>query len=550
MIRFFFAFILIPIITSSGQNLDSLYNKLVQIKNHTSVLSFKQKNVTSTGIHDKCLTSLVSDVKFHINEYSSEKRAVIQSILDRPVTDTSFITPSGKFRIHYDKAGDHAPTYDLNLLAKAADSSYNYEVNILGYPPPPPDSGDGGDDRYDIYIQSLGPGNYGATTPERQITSNTYTTFMEIDNSFGTGFYTHGIDAARVTVAHEFHHGIQEGNYLIYNGLDEFYYELTSTSMEYFVFGSIHDYYHYLDLTYPYSYFENTQLSFSLYPGYNLAIWNIFLRDQLGPNVIKRSWELMPTERAIYAISDAIHEAGSTFRTELNLFGQWTYFTGKRAVPGKYFKDAADYPLVTPAITLNISQSPATLLTQPVSNNFILFTAQAASGSDTLVSIITNSDTDNGVNNPRNYLQIQYSLTYGNKSGYSHIIGNYYSQINPMNNLLLGESDIYNNAPVNGGQPVPSEITYVYPQPFKYSINNNIYFPAQISSTGLVNLYIYSVEMKLIYSGQRPIVARNSIVTYWNGLDNNNRKLATGVYIYVTNSGGTVNKGKFVVFNE
>jgi hypothetical protein len=119
-----------------------------------------------------------------------------------------------------------------------------------------------------------------------------------------------------------------------------------------------------------------------------------------------------------------------------------------------------------------------------------------------------------------------------------------------VNNLLLGESDIYNNVPVNGGEPVPGEISYVYPQPFRYSINNNIYFPAQNSSTGLVNLYIYSVEMKLIYSGQRPVVARNSIVTYWNGLDNNNRKLATGVYIYVTNSGGTVSKGKFVVFNE
>jgi hypothetical protein len=190
------------------------------------------------------------------------------------------------------------------------------------------------------------------------------------------------------------------------------------------------------------------------------------------------------------------------------------------------------------------------LLTQPVSNNFILFTAPAASGTDTLVSIISNSDTTNGVINPRNYLQIQYSLNNGNTSGFKHIIGSYYSQLNPENNSLLGESDIYNNIPVNGGQPVPSEISYVYPQPFNYSINNNIYFPVQNSSTGLVNLYIYSVEMKLIYSGLRPVVARNSIVTYWNGLDINNRKLATGVYIYVINSGGTVSKGKFVVFNE
>ena len=66
----------------------------------------------------------------------------------------------------------------------------------------------------------------------------------------------------------------------------------------------------------------------------------------------------------------------------------------------------------------------------------------------------------------------------GNINGFNHIIGNYYSQLNPGNNPLLGESDIYNNVPVNGGQPVPSEISYVYPQPFKYSINNTYLFPS------------------------------------------------------------------------
>jgi hypothetical protein len=545
MNKFFMAFFFMPLIIISGQNLDSLYNKLVELKNHSNTFPIKQNNITSTGDHNKCLTSLINDIKLYISRYSPEKQMVIQSILQRPSTDTSMVTPSGKFRIHYDKKGINTPVYDLNLLAKAADSSYNYEVNILGYPPPPPDSGDGGDNRYDIYIQYLGAGSYAYTESDRQITVNTSTSFIVMDNSFaGSSYYTNGIDAARVTIAHEFHHGIQFGNY-IYRRSDTYYHELTSTSMETFVFGSIHDYYQYLP-----SYFNFTQLAFSSNEGYDLAIWNIFLRDRFNANVIKRSWELMPTERALDAIAGAIQESGSTFSTELNLFGQWTYFTGSRAVPGKYFKEAANYPLITPAMILNISKSPATLQTLPVSNNFIVFTAPGFSGTDTLVSIISNSDTTNGNRNPNNYLQIIYSLTNSNSNGYKHIIGNYYSQIDPVNNLLLGESDIYNNVPVNGGEPVPGEISYVYPQPFRYSINNNIYFPAQISSTGLVNLYIYSVEMKLIYSGQRPVIARNSIVTYWNGLDNNNRKLATGIYIYVTNSGGTVNKGKFVVFNE
>ena len=544
MTKFIMAFFLIPLLINSGQNLDSLYNKLIKIKNHSSTFPVKQENITSNGDHEKCLTSLFNDIGLNISHYSPEKKMVIQSILERPATDTSFITPSGKFRIHYNTTGSDAPAYDLNLLAKAADSSYNYEVNILGYPPPPPDSGDGGDNLYDIYIQYLGAGSYGYTKSDRQITANTSTSFIVMDNSFaGDIYYTHGIDAARVTIAHEFHHGIQLGNY-IYRGSDKYYHELTSTSMEHFVFESIHDYYQYIP-----SYSKNTQRSFSLNSGYNLAIWNIFLSDRLGMNVIKRSWELMPKERALNAIADAINEAGSAFQTEFNIFGQWSYFTGSRAVPGKYFKEAANYPFVSPAMIMSITQSPATLQTQPISNNFLVFTAPGYSGTDTLVSIITNFDIDNGVNNPYNNLQINYSLAISNLNGYTHIIKNYYSQINPENNLLLSESDIFNNKPVNGG-PIPSEISYVYPQPFIYSVNNYLNFPITISSTEPVDLYVYSVDMKLVYSGKRPIVASKNIVINWNGLDNNNRKLATGVYIYLTNSGGTIMKGKFVVFNE
>jgi hypothetical protein len=55
--------------------------------------------------------------------------------------------------------------------------------------------------------------------------------------------------------------------------------------------------------------------------------------------------------------------------------------------------------------------------------------------------------------------------------------------------------------------------------------------------------------MKLIYSG-RITVVESGKTGKWNVLDNNNRKLATGVYLYLTDSGGIIKKGKFVVFNE
>ena len=56
---------------------------------------------------------------------------------------------------------------------------------------------------------------------------------MMIDNDF-TSYFSSGINGARVTVAHEFHHSIQGGNY-IFRPEDTFFYEITSTAMEEFV---------------------------------------------------------------------------------------------------------------------------------------------------------------------------------------------------------------------------------------------------------------------------------------------------------------------------
>ena len=42
----------------------------------------------------------------------------------------------------------------------------------------------------------------------------------------------------------------------------------------------------------------------------------------------------------------------------------------------------------------------------------------------------------------------------------------------------------------------------------------------------------------------------NSLGIYWNGLDNSDNKLGSGVYIYVIQQGDEVVKGKVVIFNE
>ena len=141
--------------------------------------------------------------------------------------------------------------------------------------------------KYDIYIQNI-PGFYGYTQPENKIGTSSWSSFMVIDNDFGTGYYTHGIDAARVTIAHEFHHAIQIGNYAPINSnepfreSDTFFYEITSTAFEEFVFDDVNDYYAYMP-----SYFQNPEKSMPLNDGYNLAIWNIYLQNNFGFDILE-----------------------------------------------------------------------------------------------------------------------------------------------------------------------------------------------------------------------------------------------------------------------
>ncbi len=356
-IIYYFTLILLCSEYNFGQQLnesqlDSLYNLFVKTRSHIyNNQSFQPENGDTTVV--KCTFELAAEIKVNYNNFSLQQQQILNKLLSRPSSDASFVTPNGFFRVHYSTSGINAPGYNLSDLAAALDSSYNFEVNYLGFPPPPGDSTSGtdpslygGDNKYDIYITNLNPysDGYGYTQPENSANNgpDTYTSYMVIDNDFGSGFYTHGINAARVTVAHEFHHSIQIGNY-IYRDSDRFFFELTSTSMEDFVFSTVNDYYNYMP-----DYFDNPDRCFSDNNGYNLAIWNIYLKDNYGFDIIKKQWQFMPQMRAMNAINSSLNSYGSNFKFDLNRFGIWTYYTGYRAIPGRYFLEASNYPLLAP----------------------------------------------------------------------------------------------------------------------------------------------------------------------------------------------------------
>ena len=546
--------ILILSVQIFAQNTDSLFNALLQlnsldVKSQNSISFVENKN------SDKCGFTLRASIKQHYDKFSIEQQQTIDQIFERPELEESIVSPSGIFRLHFTRTGINRPQYgQLNVdesvaeLAVAFDSSYNFEVNILGYPAPPSDNSIGGDNKYDIYILHLGGGLYGATTPETTIGEGKYISYIEIDNSFNEneGYNTFGLDAARVTAAHEFHHAVQVGNY-VYRDEDAFYYEITSTAFEEFVYDEVNDYYFYMN-----SYFRNTNNRFENNSGYNLAIWNIFLTEfyfdkdpMLGHNIVKRSWELMPNNKPLSAIAQALSSYENSFAEVFNTFGAWLVFTGDNAIEGEYFEEGKNYGTFKSTYTFPFDESQKSLTFEslPSSINFLTYTGFG----DTIVTVISNSDISGSLTNG-NETEIDFTISNGSFEGGSSINGLYYSNITSDNDNFIQASYIINNelSPVNISL---EEIDYPFPQPFNSNIHDIVKFPTYQDISGMAELKILSSDLNEVYFGKLEVKTTDKIVVEWNGLDNRGSKLASGVYIYVTKGDGKIKKGKFAVLN-
>lgn len=548
-----------------AQNLDSLYNTIISVHS-TDNSNPKTNNITKDLHYQKCDFSLIADIKLHFNKFTSEQQNTIQKILERPTRQKSIVSPAGLFRIHYNITGSNAPDYfnginntiqlSVDSLAIAFDSSYNYEVNRLGYTPPPSDGTDGGDDLYDIYISKLSGGLYGETVWE-PIGNGNSKSYIVIDNKMNFES-SEGINAARVTAAHEFHHAIQTGTYSTNTNGNSYYFELTSTSMEEFVYDDVNDYYGYL-----YTYFNAPDKRFTLFSGYDLAIWNIFLKEKFerlennskkGFEIIKRTWELMRDEQisALQSIKKALAENGLSFKSTFAEFAQWTYFTNHRAKPGSYFSEASEYPLIVPFAKYDYTppKKKYELNIAPMSNVFIEFDVSHSHDNNKLVTIITNCDIVSAdISEHPPYINCSYSLS--TEDGDKKIVNKYFTTLKSDGIQYLNESIILDNLIVYGNAVTQRNIAYAYPQPFNRAKHNYLFLPTTLSKNGVAKLIIYNVNMDLVYNAELPIPEYGEKITVrWDGRDNTGTNVASGIYIFVTDSDGIIKQGKIAIINN
>lgn len=302
----------------------------------------------------KCGLSYILNLRHNFSNFPSDQQHALQSMFQRPdFLPESYVSSKGHFKIHYTTSGINAvspvstkaagvPDY-VYEAARAAERSYFLLVDSLGFRPNLPDEGIDGPE-YDIYIMELG-NVYGWTFSENAVSSNPlrYTAYMKVDNDFVGPYFTHGLDALRVTIAHEFFHAIQFA--YAYRDMDLFFFEMSSVWFEDLAYDGVNDYLQYLP-----KFFRELHFPLHLqnnWHEYGAALWLKYWLAHRDLRSLRRMWEKLQTMAALKAMQEEVQEQGVEFPEAMAEFYSWCLYTGPRHQAGQYFPEAEAYPTVS-----------------------------------------------------------------------------------------------------------------------------------------------------------------------------------------------------------
>lgn len=340
---------------------------------------------------EKCAAPLIQQVRHFWPQFSAVQKSHLAPFAFRPELDHAFVSPDSRFRIHFDTdtlSAHHVPPEDADgsgipdYVERAADylmESYQVEIAEMGLQEPPPDADDSGPE-WDVYLRNI-PGYYGYVNIDQKVGADPdiYTTYMTLDNDY-VHTHTKGLEALRVTIAHEFLHMIQYG-YIFRdenrNGIcdDQFLNEAASTWMEDRVYDDVNDYLYYLP-----NFFKRTNQSFDTFNGqreYGLCLWFHFLEKRFqGMDMLRRILNAMIVYPAMEACDAVLHDVGNTFADQLSLFYAWNMMTADRADTVRFYPEGHLYPQLM--LDLNAPFHQDTLLTisvRPTASRYYGFTS-------------------------------------------------------------------------------------------------------------------------------------------------------------------------------
>ncbi|HUV30278.1 MAG TPA: dockerin type I repeat-containing protein [Acidobacteriota bacterium] len=315
-------------------------------------------------------TLVILEIRRNWDQLSPAAQSIVSAALDRPIRAFTFDSPSGFFKLHYDTEGAQAvPTADndgdgvpdyIERCASYCDTTLQKHVE-LGYLLPPADT-EGGDDKYDVYFKEMGYYGYTVGEADGPEPWDDLVSYIVVHRNFigfppNTDPEGNQAGAAKVTVAHEFHHAVQYA----YNGwASGWFMEVDATYMEDIVFDNTNDNLNYLPEFFDYP--GSSLMEFSMH-SYASFIWGLYVAQRFDTSLMVSTWEGARYDDVFQALSDSLQaNYGWTADSAFGEFATWNYITGYRD-DGLHHEEASTYPLM--AIGATHSSYPMYMQTSP-----------------------------------------------------------------------------------------------------------------------------------------------------------------------------------------
>jgi hypothetical protein len=325
----------------------------------------------------------------HWSQLSSSFRALYANAVQIPPGLKTYVSPGGHFQIVYSDTGVDAvdqtdtigytsgnwrvqthggngvPDY-VELVAYAADSAWSMEIDRFGFVKPFPYIGNGYTSaQFRIYIRSFTgdeASDYGETFPDNQESGSIgFQSHIEIRNEWNEDFWpmdytTHPEKPIRVTCVHEFFHTIQYAmTRQVVDGYvpEDFpvsWIEGTAVLMEDEGFNYVHDYLQYVSDYFDYPTTQVLEPSNDGLPVYKNSIVAMYLFQFAADTpciCFVKNMFFNDYQSPIGFVDNLRRSAGLSGRTWADLLGSFhtgSYYTGSRAVTGRFIRDADSLP--------------------------------------------------------------------------------------------------------------------------------------------------------------------------------------------------------------
>ena len=494
---------------------------------------------------DKCGLWITAQLLDQWKNLTAIQRQEIQTLIRQHSSQYDKII--GHFRIFYDLSGPNTPMlFDgtgkqigdalayVDSVGAIFNHVWNIEIDSLGFQQPPFESGDS---CYNISISDRGDGDYGITNTVDLISGTQiperYSSNIDIDNDFiGSNYTSKGIQALRVTAAHEFHHAIQYG-YGWWEDNEIYAYELTSTWMEDVVYTDVNDYYQYL-LDYFVGFHDGLSFNSGNYRGYERCILAHFLAKRYGISIMKDVWTAMRTQPFLESLDAVLLGRGSSLQAAFGEFTYWNYFTADRADTVKYYPEGNHYPRFQPLQQKSFRQTTDSIGGDVYSLSSSMYEFDLPS--DTITSMIANVEVGSAEQRDITTRRVDVTLSSDIPLPPYQEFSNY----GLMAKVIVADTSLWHSFFSQGVRhdTVINPPRFVVssdasPNPFRLMYSQQLLLPIHDVAARTAEVYFYSPSLNLAYSKSLPvsIAGPNRVIAVPSSELKSN--LSSGIYLII-----------------